>query len=310
MAHVLVHPSGANTRGKVNWSKTLAEAVEFEDHPRGTLLTSEQRSELRKVHPTGAARFWGTFDEPWRLPHLESTGPGAAVVFTADSHARGIGVIGHLFKNAGFADTLWDPDPDKGSYAWVYSLASFEESEIHYVDLRRMLGLKDTYPFRRLHSVGGEQAREFQEIAGPPQAAGQIDVLEPVPGGNTKPVRKRVSVDRIVRSSAVTRWVKDKHDGRCQVCGISLVTKGGNYSEGAHVRALGGRHGGPDTPSNVLCLCPNDHVLFDAGAIYIADGEVFRSDDQIKLGDLYQVPGHKLSDEHISYHREHFAGIK
>lgn len=41
--------------------------------------------------------------------------------------------------------------------------------------------------------------------------------------------------------------------------------------EGAHVRALGTPHHGPDIPANMLCLCPNCHVQFDNGALLIHD---------------------------------------
>ena len=45
----------------------------------------------------------------------------------------------------------------------------------------------------------------------------------------------------------------------------------GRYAEGAHIRPLGYPHDGPDVLGNVLCLCPNDHVRFDYGAIWLDD---------------------------------------
>ncbi len=102
----------------------------FTAEEHASFLTPEQRDALLKLHPDGTARFWGTFDEPNRERYLRETGPGAAVVFTASSHARGVGVIGAVFKNPAFADTLWAPDAEKGSYALVYSVLEFEETAI------------------------------------------------------------------------------------------------------------------------------------------------------------------------------------
>jgi putative restriction endonuclease len=61
---------------------------------------------------------------------------------------------------------------------------------------------------------------------------------------------------------------------------------------------------------NVLCLCPNDHVLFDKGAIYIVGERVYRTLDREDLGSLRGHPSHKLDDEAIRYHRERFAGVR
>ena len=65
--------------------------------------------------------------------------------------------------------------------------------------------------------------------------------------------------------------VKTLHDHQCQVCGVRLEPPAGPYAEGAHVRPLGSPHEGPDTAGNILCLCPNHHVLLDLGAFSITD---------------------------------------
>ena len=78
-------------------------------------------------------------------------------------------------------------------------------------------------------------------------------------------------MSRIVRDTAVSREVKELHEFQCQICGIRLECEGGPYAEAAHIRPLGAPHHGPDVIGNVLCLCPNHHVLFDHGALAIAD---------------------------------------
>ena len=86
---------------------------------------------------------------------------------------------------------------------------------------------------------------------------------------------------------------------------IELSLPVGQYSEGAHIRGVGSPHNGPDTPENMLCLCPNDHVLFDKGAIYIDDGlTVFRHDGSA-IGIFATHTQHRLNRGYLRHHREH-----
>ncbi|QIK67298.1 hypothetical protein G7072_13915 [Nocardioides sp. HDW12B] len=125
------------------------------------------------------------------------------------------------------------------------------------------------------------------------------------PTGNQEPGRASGIVQRIVRSTAVSQHVKELHGHRCQMCGLKLDLLVGQYSEGAHIRALGAPHNGPDTIENVLCLCPNDHVLLDKGAIYISDDLTIFRHDGAPLGNLTTRPDHRISIQNIGYHRLH-----
>ncbi len=65
--------------------------------------------------------------------------------------------------------------------------------------------------------------------------------------------------------------IKTLYDYPCQVCGTRLSMPGDlAYAEGAHIRPLG-IHLGPDIEENMLCLCPNHHVSFDRGALFVTD---------------------------------------
>jgi putative restriction endonuclease len=125
----------------------------------------------------------------------------------------------------------------------------------------------------------------------------------PQPPGEKRPQRKPATTQRIVRNSVVGTWVKNLNAYRRQVCGDRLETPAGPYAEAAHIRALGRPHDGPDTPDNVLCLCPNHHVLFDLGAFTIAgDWTLVGLPGSLKL-----VAGHAVSAVHVAYHREHWG---
>lgn len=123
------------------------------------------------------------------------------------------------------------------------------------------------------------------------------------PTGNEKPERVTSTVQRIVRSSTVKNAVKAWHQDQCQTCGIRIEVPGGFYSEGAHVQALGRPHNGPDDPDNVLCLCPNCHVMLDTGAIVLTDDLIVLKNGE-PVGPLRTHPMHNVSIQYVRSHRE------
>ena len=114
--------------------------------------------------------------------------------------------------------------------------------------------------------------------------------------------RREVTVLRLVRDTAQGRRIKALYDHSCQVCGTRLEGLAGPYAEAAHIRQLGAPHNGPDTPDNILCLCPNHHVLFDHGGVAVAEDLSLLGAE----GQLTVHPEHKLDKEHLRYHREHY----
>lgn len=125
-----------------------------------------------------------------------------------------------------------------------------------------------------------------------------------LPRGTPTPPRSSGIVQRIVRSTAVSDAVKRIHDYTCQVCDESLLLPVGDYAEGAHIRGLGRPHEGPDQPGNLLCLCPNHHVLFDKGAIYVDESFDVRNFEGRLIGPLTLKPGHVIDTAQLKYHRE------
>ncbi|PNG22726.1 HNH endonuclease [Streptomyces cahuitamycinicus] len=129
------------------------------------------------------------------------------------------------------------------------------------------------------------------------------------PKGDETPSRAEQTTQRIVRSTAVADYVKRVHDYSCQVCGIRLATPAGAYAEAAHIRALGRPHDGPDIPANVLCLCPNHHVLFDFGMLTISeDLTVADHSSGASPCRLREIPEHRIDRQYLAYHRAHHSG--
>jgi putative restriction endonuclease len=146
---------------------------------------------------------------------------------------------------------------------------------------------------------------KLEQISGQgPLGAPISGVVEEVTGSSGPAPRVESLIQRIVRNTEMSSRVKAANGYTCQVCGIVLETRTGPYAEGAHIRPIGTPHNGPDTEDNLLCLCPNDHVLFDRLAIFIDEQlDVRRSSDKVKLGPLL-VPAGRPSSAHITYHRD------
>lgn len=122
-------------------------------------------------------------------------------------------------------------------------------------------------------------------------------------GEDIQPPRDTTTVNRIRRNSEVTASVKALYNNTCQACGTRLVTPAGAHSQGAHIRPLGIPHNGPDTLENMLCLCPNCHVLFDNHALIIGpDGTIHILGTP--TGMLQVKAEHRISPEHLAYQQQ------
>jgi putative restriction endonuclease len=129
--------------------------------------------------------------------------------------------------------------------------------------------------------------------------AADESVNSEVPSGNEAPNKRQFTITRTVRSTAVGEWVKRLHNFTCQICNARLVTMAGAYAEACHIKPLGRPHNGPDTPENILCLCPNCHVLFDELALWIND-DLFI---EFRNSFLRVDPRHSISLEVLRDHR-------
>lgn len=135
------------------------------------------------------------------------------------------------------------------------------------------------------------------------------ELLPPQPEGRANPGRQTMTAQRIIRSNRIADWVKKVHDYTCQICGTRLSSDIGAYAEAAHIRPLGASHNGPDSPDNVLCLCPNHHVLFDLGMLAIDDDlsvtHIGANVPVTRMRDL-----HEIDRGHLRYHRQHHEELR
>jgi putative restriction endonuclease len=145
----------------------------------------------------------------------------------------------------------------------------------------------------RLHRRPSEGDLD-REVDNTPAAAG------PAP-------RAAVQVHRLVRNTAAAQAVKELHNHACQICGTRIESPAGSYAEAAHIRPLGRPHDGPDVPENILCLCPNDHVRFDTGSLFILDTLHVVDMNGARIGQLRTLPNHQVGSQYLTYHRALFG---
>ncbi len=130
-----------------------------------------------------------------------------------------------------------------------------------------------------------------------------VPVHSKVPVGTMTPSERTTIVQRKVRITAIAKKVKGIHKDTCQLCGQQLVVGDRTYSEGAHIKALGGPHDGPDMKDNILCLCPNCHVQFDMGAVTIQDDFRILRNGAVD-GELRRHPDHEINLDYVAHHRQ------
>jgi 5-methylcytosine-specific restriction protein A len=86
------------------------------------------------------------------------------------------------------------------------------------------------------------------------------------------PHRRTVTSESIVRDPLVRRRVRQRAKGFCEYCSEVgfIMSSGAAYIETHHIVSLA--NGGPDTDTNVIALCPNDHRR----AHHAADQDILR----------------------------------
>jgi len=128
------------------------------------------------------------------------------------------------------------------------------------------------------------------------------------------PERTDVISSRIKRDQSIVKKVKELNNNTCQVCGEYFEGVNGPISVGAHIRGLGGIHNGPDIISNLLCLCPNHHALFDSYGFYIdKDLNIVSLEQELPHNPekrLITNTKHKIDKEFLKYHQEKYEENK
>jgi 5-methylcytosine-specific restriction endonuclease McrA len=159
-----------------------------------------------------------------------------------------------------------------------------KELEYNSSDSSNWRGTRDI--FFSVHGLGNGVWGLRDQLAETPKAIDLADL-----DGNQLPPIEEQTIMRVIRDTGMTRKIKTLHANKCQICGSSITLPDGrSYSEAHHIIPLGAPHHGPDTPENILVVCPNHHAMLDFGCILL-DGSSLRS-----------AHGHSVSSASIEYH--------
>lgn len=209
--------------------------------------------------------------------------------------------------NTQISDQSWDATGNKALLV----------SEMHGLPVRVTRGHKHKSPFSPssgyeyggLYSVvehfqdrgvNGFLICRYRLIKQTPLPAKKMDIKKQLPKGNDEIKRTPTTILKIVRDTILSQSIKQHYDYTCQVCEIRISVREIGYAEAAHIRPLGLPHNGSDKPENIICLCPNHHVMFDKGIFTIAD--------DFKLiglnGSLIVKDGHNIDLNNLAYHRD------
>jgi len=103
-------------------------------------------------------------------------------------------------------------------------------------------------------------------------------------------VRASREIDIILRKKNLVKRLKELYNNTCQLCTTQLTLRvGASYSEVHHIRALGKPHEGMDRIDNMICVCPNCHVLLDLKAFTLK-------------AHMLKISKHIINEESIDYH--------
>jgi putative restriction endonuclease len=119
--------------------------------------------------------------------------------------------------------------------------------------------------------------------------------------GTKNPNRQETTTLRIIRDTRLSRQIKELYDYTCQVCQTQILAQGVKYAEGAHIKPLGKPHNGKDLSGNIICLCPNHHVMLDKGVFSIREDLALIGMD----GELNIHKEHQLDFDCLEYHYKH-----
>lgn len=161
----------------------------------------------------------------------------------------------------------------------------------------------------RLEAIDGESGSTgtAPTFDGSPVLTDVLTGTKEPPTGNEKPKSQAATTTSIQRDPAVGQWVKELHQGQCQVCEDTVRTPVGPLAHSAHIQALGKPHNGPDVVGKVLCLCPSCHGAFDAGALSLTDDlKIVHFEDGL-VGELRTSDRHPIRVDCVREHRGRFT---
>ncbi len=125
--------------------------------------------------------------------------------------------------------------------------------------------------------------------------------------------RIKRQIEQQLRNAELAATLKELYESKCMFCDSQIcvsISPERYYVQAAHIRPLGRPHNGPDIPENMIVLCPNCHIQFDAGILSIS----LRSPTELTInsetanhalhGKVVRTRGtHKLDAQYVEWHQ-------
>jgi 5-methylcytosine-specific restriction endonuclease McrA len=226
------------------------------------------------------------------------------------------------------AEAEWNavlPEPDAGFFVRVGdhvsriagTLAATERTAIHSVHIQAAWTLVRRAVLDTSRLIGMDRStvdglvQELDDGLGGKPAPGEDapPILPNAPeAGHWVPTGRGTYGDRPQADSSAVRKLKRWYQDRCQMCGTVLVLPAPRHrsSEAAHIRAR--EDGGPDVVENLLCLCPNCHTRFDAGALILTDDLMILDMVTGELGKKITLHRwHFIDTQYVRHHRHRWT---
>ena len=115
------------------------------------------------------------------------------------------------------------------------------------------------------------------------------------------------TIYQLKRNSKLSKLLKEHYSFRCQVCGKSISIENENYAEVHHIRPRN-RYSGDDVWENMIVLCPNHHVEFDYGVLFLNPSNfhlVHKFDSEINGKKITVKPPHVIGREYAEFAKTH-----
>ncbi|MBO4239800.1 hypothetical protein [Pseudonocardia alni] len=154
MVQVLMHPA-ADAASRRHWAITMDAQIPFASKPYRPPLTDPEFDELTALHGGTDANFWGAHAGHDKMMSTLTTGD--IVLFTWKARINAIGEIGASFRNAAFADTMWVPHPDHGSFHNVYSVLNLQTLDVPFAEIWELPSFNHNDVFRQARILRPEQ---------------------------------------------------------------------------------------------------------------------------------------------------------
>lgn len=154
------------------------------------------------------------------------------------------------------------------------SIKSIDATYVVRLSIERVDGLAVAKHMEKVH---------FADVARQDMSSAIDDLGSSAPPGNQAPDRALQSGYSYKRDPKVRAYVIKRAKGYCEYCGKQgfQMANGQHYIEAHHIIALSEQ--GPDTPQNVIGLCPDHHREAHFGA----DAEKLEQDFLSKLNQLH-----------------------